>query len=152
MGKATYKWDETTGTATCRIPYNHMEFIGTAQCHPEDEDFKSELIGSEIAYSRACIKVLQAMKTERRAQLHAFKELYGSIQPSPKFNPDSFEAKMMRKKMDEISIDIDALKECIECVREDIRNSIDVAENFYQKIRKNRKQREEALRLLKEDD
>jgi hypothetical protein len=59
---------------------------------------------------------------------------------------------MMRKKMDEISIDIDALKECIECVREDIRNSIDVAENFYQKIRKNRKQREEALRLLKEDD
>ena len=142
MGKATYKWDETTGTATCRIPYNHMEFIGTAQCHPEDEDFKSELIGSEIAYSRACIKVLQAMKTERRAQLHAFKE----------FNPDSFEAKMMRKKMDEISIDIDALKECIECVREDIRNSIDVAENFYQKIRKNRKQREEALRLLKEDD
>jgi hypothetical protein len=152
MGKTIYTWDETTGTATCRIPYNHSEYIGVAKCHPEDEDFKSELIGSELAYSRACIKVLQAIKNEKRAQLQVLKELYGSLDPSPRFNPNSFEAKMMRKKMDEVKADIEMAKDCICLVREDIDKDITKAENFYQKVRKNRKQRDDALKREQEND
>lgn len=146
MGKTIYTWDEGAGVATCRIPYNHSEYVGIAVCHPDDEDFKSELIGSELAYSRACIKVLQAIKNEKRAQLHVLNELYNSLNPSPKFNPDSFEAKMMRKKMDEVHLDMDVAKECIETIRKDIHESIGSAEEFYQKIRKYRKQRDEALK------
>ena len=149
MSKITYKWDESTGTAVCSILYNDTEYVGVAQCHPDDDDFKSELIGSELAYLRACLKVLQGTKREKWVELKAYKSLEGSLVPSPRFNPDSFEAKMLTQKIDTAKEDIDIIKECIEDLRNKIYTKIEASEKFYQGVRKNRKQREEALKEVK---
>ena len=146
MSKINYKWDEINGIAMCSILYKDIEYVGTAQCHPDDTDFKSQLIGSELAYLRACLKVLQGLKKEKWTELKALKSLEGSLVPSPRFNPDSFEAKMLTKRIEITTEDIDVIKECIDDLRDKIHRNIEEGENFYQSIRKNRKQRKEALK------
>ena len=146
MSKTTYFWEEETGIATCTIHYHDKKFIGVAQCHPDDEDFKSELVGSELAYLRASVRVMQEIKNEKWIELKALKGLYGSLTPSPKFKVDSFEAKMLRQRIDTTREDIDILKDVIGDLKNRIHAQIEDSENFYQGVRKNRRQREEALK------
>ena len=151
MTKVKYKWDEERGFAMCSILYHDKSYVGIAQCHPDDDDFKSELVGSNLAYLRANIQLLQGIKNEKRIELKALKTLYGSLTPSPKFNPKSFEAKVLLNQIDIITEDIEFIKECIQQLRNQISRDIESSEQFYQGIRKNRKQREDALKEQNND-
>jgi hypothetical protein len=42
--KKQFSWN-AAGEATCSVAYKEKMFIGTAHCHPEDEDFMSERVG-----------------------------------------------------------------------------------------------------------
>ena len=54
--KINYKYDSHNKTSICEMIYDNKTFIGTAQCHPDDEDVASERVGAIIAESRAAIK------------------------------------------------------------------------------------------------
>ena len=70
-----YKYGE--GSAVCIIKYNGYDFVGRADCHPDDEDFESERVGLTIAESRANIKVLRHIRNcEIKPQLKILKHLF----------------------------------------------------------------------------
>ena len=84
------------GIAKCVLNTKYGTFKGEAKCHPDDFDMESEKVGCEIAYCRATI---EALKHERdnviKPSLKALKQLYYSMKHSKKFNPKSYENKML---------------------------------------------------------
>ena len=52
----TYKVSDNTYVV--EIKYEDNTYVGTSHCHPDDEEFKSEIVGFHIAYLRAVKKVL----------------------------------------------------------------------------------------------
>lgn len=94
--KPIFHYDKETGCSTCVIETKYGKFSGTACCHPDDMDMASEKVGCEIAYSRAAI---ESLKYERdciiNPALKALKQLYFSMKHSKKFNPKSYETKML---------------------------------------------------------
>jgi hypothetical protein len=56
------KYEYLLGQSMCTIKYKGKEFIGIANCHPDDTDFESERVGMTIAEARANIKVLCFMR------------------------------------------------------------------------------------------
>ena len=85
------------GSACCIIIYNGFEFVGEAQCHPDDMDMESERTGLCIAEARAMIKVMRFKRDyEIAPQLKILNHLYSNMSTSKYFNPKSYEAKMLR--------------------------------------------------------
>lgn len=96
MNTPKFKWYGEIGKAICQLHTKYGVFGGTASCHPDDKDMMSEKVGCEIAYSRAAIN---SLKYERdciiKPSLKALRQLYFSMKHSKKFNPKSYEAKML---------------------------------------------------------
>ena len=144
MKKTIYSWDEDTGVATCSIFYQDKEYKGQAICHQEDKDFQSRLIGSDLAYLRACIKLLQGIKQSKRDELKGVKSVYYSLTPSPRFNPNSFETHMIKQRIEELEEDIEVSKSLIQNLQTQIKKSIDTSDEFYKSVRKDRERRAKA--------
>ena len=96
MNKPKFEWYEEDRQAICTLRTKYGVFKGIASCHPDDEDMMSEKVGCEIAYSRAAI---ESLKYERdciiKPSLKSLRQLYFSMKHSKKFNPKSYEAKML---------------------------------------------------------
>lgn len=142
ISKPMFDWDKETGTACC-ILYDKLRnksFVGLAQCHPEDEDMMSEKTGCNLAFLRAQLKVLQDYKNnELIPGLNALNQLYYSIDRSKYFDKNHYEVKVLLNQIDLKKADIETTKEAINNIRKEIKTMIDEKEDFYQKIRKNRK-------------
>ena len=130
-------WDETTGIATYTIhttEYN-LTFTGTAYCHPDDDSWKNELVGIEIAKRRAWIKVYQHFKNhELRPQLNALKQLYHSMNRSKNFNEKSYENRMLQRQIRMITFDLTTINETIAELRKDLKHYIDKKDEFHRSI------------------
>ena len=100
MLKPDYYWYEDTGTAICGINGGEGNiFRGTAHCCPSDEEFKSERIGCYIAETRALINMYNyKLYYEAIPAYKALKHLKNSFEQSYRYNPDSYEARVMRKE------------------------------------------------------
>ena len=95
-----YKWDPETHTATCIFTIDGVEYRGYAVCHPDDLDFESEKTGCFIAIMRAQIKICQDyIKNNLKPRLKALNQLYYSMNRSNKFNPNSYENKMLQRQI-----------------------------------------------------
>ena len=94
--KPQFMWDEKTGVAVCILQGEYGTFSGEASCHPDDQDMMSEKVGCEIAYSRAMIESLLHIKNNIiKPSLGSLKQLQYSMKHSKKFNPKSYETKML---------------------------------------------------------
>ena len=137
--KYVYSWEEELGLAIVTIHENGMTFVGTAKCHEQDQDMKSEKVGTFIALNRAQIKHLTyIINKELKPQLKAIESLYNEMTQCKKFNPKSFEARRIRKKMHEIKADIAELDDFRKFKLQETSEYINLKEEFYQKTRKNR--------------
>lgn len=137
--KYVYSWEEELGLAIVTIHENGMTFVGTAKCHEQDQDMKSEKVGTFIALNRAQIKHLTyIINKELKPQLKAIETMYNEMAQCKSFNPKSFEARRMRKKMYEIKDDIAELNEFKQFKITETAEYIKVKEDFYQKARKHR--------------
>ena len=137
--KYVYSWEEELGLAIVTIHENGMTFVGTAKCHEQDQDMKSEKVGTFIALNRAQIKHLTyIINKELKPQLKAIGTMYNEMAQCKNFNPKSFEARRMRKKMYEIKDDIAELNEFKQFKINETAEYIKVKEDFYQKTRKHR--------------
>ena len=95
-----YFWFEEQGHTMCIIDDGEGNlFKGTAQCHEKDEKFKSERIGEYIAESRALIEMYKyKLHNEAIPAYKALKHLKNSMEQSYRYNPKSFEARVMKKE------------------------------------------------------
>ena len=137
--KPIFHYDKKTGCSTCIIETKYGKFSGTACCHPDDMDMASEKVGCEIAYSRAAI---DSLKYERdnviKPSLKALKQLYYSMNRSKKFNPKSYEYKMLKRQIECWEFDLAVINDMINTERTWIRDYINTKEALYQNIRANR--------------
>ena len=137
--KPIFHYDKETGCSTCVIETKYGKFSGTACCHPDDMDMASEKVGCEIAYSRAAI---DSLKYERdsviKPSLKALKQLYYSMNRSKRFNPKSYEYKMLKRQIECWEFDLAVIGDMIDTERAWIRDYINTKEALYQNIRANR--------------
>ena len=102
-------------------------------------DMASEKVGCEIAYSRAAI---DSIKYERdnviKPSLRALKQLYYSMKHSKKFNPKSYENKMLQRQIQMINFDLATIKDMLAGEEQRLIEYITEKDKFYQHIRRNR--------------
>lgn len=137
--KPQYIWDEETGVASCILYDGNDVYVGTATCHPDSFDMKSEKIGLTIAQMRAEIKALNNYKNNLKAGYAALKQLYYSINQSQKWNPESYESRMIVRQMQLKQLDITTINEEIQDRKHNLKQYITDHFNFQQKIRAKRK-------------
>lgn len=124
------------GSSCCIIKYKDFEFVGEAQCHPDDMDFESERIGLQIAETRATIKAMRFVRDfEIKPQLKILQHLYGNMKTSTHYNPKSYEAKMLRSQIQAIENELAATNNAIADERKFLKDYIDGKDKFHQKLR-----------------
>lgn len=136
MNTIAFSYDAENGVSSCIISYNGMEFVGIAQCHPEDMDFESERTGCTIAEWRARIQMLRYIRDgEIKPTLTAFKHTMDCMKTSKYFNPSSYEAKMIRNKIKQYENELHDTREDIKCLSEDLKTYINGKDKIYKKLR-----------------
>lgn len=140
MIEPRYTWDESTRTATCILirGKDGREYIGTATCHPDDEDMMSKMTGFSIATLRAELEELKDMRREIEITVKSYAHLYSIMSKSKKFNSESYEARTLRRKLYHAQEDLACMRESILDKKAEIKWYIDEKEKFYTTIRKNR--------------
>lgn len=134
--KYKHLWDKETKTATCiYIIPNGIQFVGVAKCHPDDDEFCSEITGGTIAESRAFHKYLKYCLREQKQELTALKHLQSSIQYSKQHNPDSYETKMLGKAIKLHEEDIDFLRKELVIHDNYIKNYIESLDRYHQRLK-----------------
>lgn len=89
----------TSGDTWCYLRYKGQEFTGHTRCLPEDENFWSENVGCFIAETRAIIKQLKHAKKQLIPGLKALEDFEKTLKCCKNYDPDSFEAKRLRKEI-----------------------------------------------------
>lgn len=143
MLKQSSSWDAENYKATYIIEDEcGRQFIGEAIAHEEDHDFATELAGTQIACLRATIKYLQSVKRDiLKPQLAALKQLYYSINRSNKFNPKSYESKMLFNQIEIKEEDIKAINLEIHRHKEFLHNYINDKDRAFKIMRRYRASR-----------
>lgn len=127
------------GRSVCTIEYKGICFIGDAKCHEQDNDFKSEKTGLQIAEIRANIKLLQFRRdTEIKPQIKILKHLLHNIQSSKHHNPKAYESIMIRKQLKALNADLNEINGIIHDEKKYLKDYIDKKDDFYNKIRAKR--------------
>ena len=134
-----FSWDEEQGLASCILTDGKQVYTGIAQCHPEDVDMMSEKTGCEIAFKRAKIEALRALRDELKIRLSTLKQLYHSMNISHRFNEKSYENKMLQRQIRSINFDLTTTKEIIASEEQNLREYLKNKDEFYVKIRRMRK-------------
>lgn len=134
-----FEWNEEIGQAYCVLTDNRGRVsIGTATCHPEDEDMKSRRTGEEIAFRRARIENMRAVRADLSSELRALNQLYYSMKHSSKFNPKSYENKMLQRRIRATEFDLATIKEMLTTERENLKKLLQEKDKFYTQVRAHR--------------
>ena len=135
--KRDFSYDETSGICSCIIRLSDLLLgFGIAQCAEQDKDIMSERTGQHIAEIRAQISLLQNFKNHvLRPGLDALVHLRSTMIQSPKFNPESYEAKRLEAEIKNHHKDIAEINDAIEGVKAGLYDYINMHEEIAQKIR-----------------
>ena len=137
--KIEFSWDPETGEALCLIQKKGKVYYGTAICSPEDTDMMNEKTGCYIAEQRAKLMMLRDQRDESKVELRALIKLYSSMNTSKYFDIDSYPIRRLLSHIKQLVQDIEDYKNLIKYERDALTNYIKAKEEFYQKIRQNRK-------------
>lgn len=115
------------------------KFVGTAKCHPDDQDLKSEKVGYYIALCRAKIKFLQHIKNnELKPQIKALKQVYYSMNRSKYFNEKAYETRVLKRHIKMTEEQLYFIKNFIEETKIELRDYLSAKEQFRKQVRSNR--------------
>ena len=137
-----FSWEEERGIASCILSDGEKIYTGFAQCHPDDEDMKGQKTGCEIAFRRARINALRGYRDELKIKLAVLNQLYHSMDMSHRFNPKSYENKMLQRQIRMTNFDLDTTKEMIATEKQNLNTYIKEKDDFYRKTRVRRIERE----------
>ena len=138
-----FEWDQESRSAICLITYENQSFVGTALCHPDDEDMCSEKVGCEIALRRARIELLKYYRNKLKTEFQALRQVYHEMKQSKKFNPESYEVKKLLSSMNRLQFDFEFSKETLDEERKELRAYLAQKDSFYNKLRKKRESKDE---------
>ena len=130
MKNRTDFWNEKAGMSGTTLIYNRKDNspivgFGVAQCHPDDEDVKSERTGGVISEYKAEISLLKRIiANELKPELAGLLHLQGTMAISKKYNPNSYEAKRLTKEIKNLKREIADTKNMIEVISKDLREYI----------------------------
>lgn len=134
-----YEYDKEGGVTTCILTYGQNIFLGIAQCHEDDKDMQNEYTGCCIALSRAKIEYFAHVRDhEIKPGLAALNQVYYTINRSKQFNPKSYEHIMLQRQIQQKENDLAVIKAMLTTEKQNLREFLEMKENFYKKIRKNR--------------
>ena len=130
-----FRFDD--GATTCMITTDTGDtFIGQAFCHEADQDMYSERTGGEIAFRRAKMKMLKAIRThEIRPALKALKHLSGCMVKSVNFNAKSYENKMLQRQIRQLEFDLTTINEMLTNEKQSLKDYIAGKEKIFKRIR-----------------
>ena len=134
-----FSWDPETGSALCVLFDRDKTYYGTATCAAADKDMMSEKTGCEIAYHRALISALRSRRDELKNQYQGLHNYYYSMVDSKYFDAESYPIRRLLDHLEMIKNDINSIKEEIENEQAFIKFYINSKNEFYEKIRHNRK-------------
>lgn len=123
-------------TTICEIADKNNIYMGIADCHPDDFDFVSQYTGGHIAEGRAITKMLQSQKHEVRAQIQILEHVFGCMKASKNYNPDSNEARLMRRQIQIKKNELAELRCDIENLKSSLKEYIALKDKQYDKYRK----------------
>lgn len=125
----------TSGDTYCYLTYKGQDFTGYTKCLPEDEDFWSENVGCFIAETRAGIKRLKYIKKQLIPTLKVLEDFEKTLKCCKNYNPDSFEAKRLRKEIYLQKKKIDEINSAIKDEQDYLTQYIKGKEKLYQRLR-----------------
>lgn len=127
-----YTYDETTGITTCEIRKKYgKRYVGTATCHEDDKSYQNEHTGRNIAEKRAFLVELTELIKTLDAEIKIITNLYKEISCGKAFNADSYEAKKMRTKIEEMMQDKNDAIMIREKCKEELKNYINEKNKIY---------------------
>lgn len=130
----------TSGDTWCYLIYKGNRFEGHTKCLPEDEDFWSEKTGCFIAECKATIKKLKFVRAELVAALTPLVNFKKTLECCKDYNPNSFEAKRLRKEIYLKQKQIDEINAAIQDEQSYLTSYIREKDKFYKKQRAKRGQ------------
>lgn len=95
-------WDEDKKVSKTIIidTTRNKKYEGIAKCSPEDSFYVEEYVGQTISEMRAKIEMLKDIRdNEILPQIKILEHIYTNMNTSAKFNPNSYEAKMLRRQL-----------------------------------------------------
>ena len=140
MSEPIFNWDEEEGVATCILSDSKNNvFTGIAYCCDEDEEFKSEKTGCEIALARAEIKLFTHIRdNELKPQLSALKHFHACIQQSKEFSQNSYENKALCREIHRLENLLDTANDELAGVKESLKEYIEGKERFHKLLKERR--------------
>lgn len=134
-------WREDTGSARCVLTYKTasgitLHGIGTAECHPDDSVFMSQLTGGIIAEYRAEIDLIKKINNyEIKPGIVALKHVYCTMLHSTHYNSKSYEAIRIKKELAHLMDELEENKNAIKEIKATLDNYIKEKNDFYKKVK-----------------
>ena len=134
-----YNYEDTVASCIIRDNQDNV-YYGMAVAHPDDIDMANEKTGLTIAKTRAQTQFITYKISQLREQLKSLQHLENCMLQSKHYNQKSYEARMLHRQIKIKENQIKTLvNERLE-LREDLYRYLQKKEEFYKKIRKQRKE------------
>lgn len=130
-----YYFDEESGVAGCVLFYNDKEIEGSALCHPQDEDMKSEKVGCHIAESRALTKYYKVLREETIVSLRALNEYYDKLKKNEYYDENSFPVILLKQTIEEKEKELKEIRALIKEEQKELYTYINLKDKMYVMMR-----------------
>lgn len=132
-----YTWDADNGIAIVEQTIDNKHIKGTAKVAEEDKQFANKYTGLTIAELRMNLDYAkQHIEYDLKPQLFILNHVLGTMKKSPRFNPESYEAKRILAERQNIIDDIGQFKEWAQTTRDYLKTYIEHKDTFYRMVEK----------------
>ncbi len=145
MGKLKAKYqnfDKETGKATFVYSYGSYLFEGEAQCHEDDADMSSELVGLKYAETRAFYQYLKVRRGELQLRLSTLEGMLNNMITSKDFDITTKYGKKMQVAICETRMELKDCRDGLENIPQYLKDDISARDGMYKKIREKRKNKD----------
>ena len=101
------------------------QFSGTVEIRPEDEPYRSNYFGWELAEIKANIQYARAKKKYYDAQLRALKEFWGNMSKTRTYDDTAFWVKKIEQQIEDLELTAKWWKNRIDYLKETYHLKID---------------------------
>ena len=134
----TEDWNEELGLAQCVITDFSNGVIlsgyGKAMCHDDDEQWKRASTGKYIAMTRAQIDILRKKRDyELKPSIMAIEHIISTMINSKKYNPNSYEAKRIKKELQNLKDDLNMVNTIINDEQTSLQTYLKTKDELHQK-------------------
>ena len=131
-------FNKETGESTYIYTYKQYTFVGEAQCHEDDMDMCSELVGMKLAETRAFYQYLKVKRSELEIRLQTLEGMVQNMLTSKSFDITSKYGRKLQWAICETRIELQDCREGIKSIPKYLQNDIAARDALYVKLRKRR--------------